>query len=184
MLQSFIIQNSHRFITIVAIICNAITIYSQNPTPDWLEITAETKPWTRWWWHGSSVTKTGLTIELEALQKAGFGGVEITPIFGVVGEEDQFINYLSPAWMEMLDHTLQEAERLGLGVDMATGTGWPFGGPWVSTEDAPKNVIYKTYSLKEGEKISELVLHPATFVTNRSKPRFKNNRFGRTAYRE
>jgi catechol 2,3-dioxygenase-like lactoylglutathione lyase family enzyme len=26
-----------------------------------------------------------------------------------------------------------EVARLGLGVDMATGTGWPFGGPWVSS---------------------------------------------------
>ena len=36
----------------------------------------------------------------------------------------------------MLEHTGREAKRLGLGVDMATGTGWPFGGPLVPIEDA------------------------------------------------
>ena len=35
----------------------------------------------------------------------------------------------------MLEHTASEAARLGLGVDMATGTGWPFGGPSVSAAD-------------------------------------------------
>ena len=36
----------------------------------------------------------------------------------------------------MLEHTAHEAQRLGLGVDMATGTGWPFGGPGVRSEDS------------------------------------------------
>ena len=36
----------------------------------------------------------------------------------------------------MLEHTAREAQRLHLGVDMATGTGWPFGGPGVTPEDA------------------------------------------------
>src|SRR5690606_39667475 len=67
-----------------------------------------------------------LTAELEALKKAGIGGVEITPIYGVYGEEEEFVEYLSPEWVELLKHTLDEAARLGLGVDMATGTGWPF----------------------------------------------------------
>ena len=38
--------------------------------------------------------------------------------------------------MEMLGHTTTEAKRLGLGVDMTTGTGWPFGGPQVAPEMA------------------------------------------------
>ena len=71
--------------------------------------TKSSKPWTRWWWHGSSVTKEGITAELESLQKAGFGGVEITPIYGVIGEEDQFVNFLSDEWVELLEFTLQAA---------------------------------------------------------------------------
>jgi len=77
---------------------------------------------------------------MEKYEKAGLGGLEITPIYGVKGAEDRFIKFLSPAWMEMLEHTLKEADRLGMGVDMATGAGWPFGGPWVGAEDACKNL--------------------------------------------
>lgn len=125
--------------------------------PGWPEATRETKPWTRWWWQGSALTKEGITIELEAYKKAGLGGVEITPIYGVHGYEDKFVKYLSPEWMDLLIHTLKEGERLDLGIDMATGTGWPFGGPWVKTNDASKSLQYKIYNLKSGESLKEKI---------------------------
>lgn len=133
--------------------------------PEWPDVSTETRPWTRWWWHGSAVTKDGITAELEAMKKAGIGGVEITPIYGVYGEEDQFVEYLSPQWVELLKYTLDEAARLGMGVDMATGTGWPFGGPWVSEENACKTMNYRVFRLKGGERMRQPVLfHQESYV--------------------
>ena len=123
----------------------------------WPVIARETKPWTRWWWMGSAVDPHHLTTELEAFRSVGLGGVEITPIYGVRGHEARFIPYLSPAWAERLEHTLREARRLDLGVDMATGTGWPFGGPWVGADDACKNVVVRTYTVRGGERLIESV---------------------------
>ena len=111
----------------------------------WPEITRTMRPWTRWWWLGSAVDKGNITRLLEEYRRAGLGGVEITPIYGVQGQEARDIPFLAPRWMEMLRHTLAEAERLDLGVDMVTGTGWPFGGPDVTDEDAEdKLVLEKT----------------------------------------
>jgi hypothetical protein len=123
----------------------------------WPVITQQTKPWTRWWWEGSAVDKPNLTAAMQLYQQAGLGGLEITPIYGVKGTEDKFINFLSPKWVEMLQHSLQEGKRLGLGIDMATGTGWPFGGPWVEDKDAAKYVAYKMYSLNEGEMLKDTI---------------------------
>jgi hypothetical protein len=146
---------------IVIGVCLSLLILTCSPQPEvvpgWPTITHETKPWSRWWWHGNQLTKEGITAELEAYQKAGLGGLEITPIYGVFGEEETFINYLSPEWIELFLYTLKEAERLGLGIDMATGTGWPFGGPWVKSEDACKNMHYKVYELKQGENLKEKI---------------------------
>src|SRR5699024_8105123 len=89
----------------------------------------------------------------------GLGGLEITPIYGVKGTEDQFIEYLSPEWMDMLQFTLNEAQKLNLGIDMDNTAGWPFGGPWVASDDESKSVFYKTYALKGGETIK----HPVQF---------------------
>ncbi|EDY84435.1 Glycosyl hydrolases family 2, sugar binding domain protein [Verrucomicrobiia bacterium DG1235] len=126
---------------------------AQTNKLEWPAITNETKPWTRWWWQGSAVNKDELKANLEAFASAGIGGVEITPIYGVHGYEDHFIEYLSPKWMEMLDYSLQESAALGLGVDMATGTGWPFGGPTVGVDDACRYLAYETYSLSGGESL-------------------------------
>src|SRR5262245_51569627 len=104
-------------------------------SPDWPQITRTAKPWTRWWWPGSAVEPQQLAAQLRAFHEAGLGGVEITPIYGARGAEAQYRPFLSGAWMDALAHTAREAGRLDLGVDMATGTGWPFGGPTVSPED-------------------------------------------------
>lgn len=129
----------------------ALPLLSQISTPTikgghgegpWIPIRPEAKPYTRWWWLGSAVDKAGLTYNLEELSKAGIGGVEITPIYGVQGNDANEISYLSPKWMEMLKHTMTEGKRLGISVDMSTGTGWPFGGPLVSESDAAKKAKF------------------------------------------
>lgn len=104
------------------------------------------RPWTRWWWLGSAVDKGNITWLLEEYRRVGLGGVEITPIYGVQGQEARDISFLSPHWLEMLRHTLDEAQRLDLGVDMVTGTGWPFGGPNVAEEDAEDKLVLEKKS--------------------------------------
>lgn len=98
----------------------------------WPEVTQTARPWTRWWWPGSAVEREPLATQLRQFADAGLGGVEITPIYGARGGEKRDVEFLSPRWIELLAFTTGESHRLGLGVDMATGTGWPFGGPGVS----------------------------------------------------
>ncbi|MCF7803534.1 MAG: glycoside hydrolase family 2 protein [Candidatus Marinimicrobia bacterium] len=124
---------------------------------EWPEVTNETKPWSRWWWQGNAVTEEDLTRSMERYAEAGLGGLEITPIYGVHGYEDLFIEYLSSQWMDRLEYTLTEADRLNLGIDMATGTGWPFGGQWINQEHACKYLAHKTYELRGGETLDEPV---------------------------
>lgn len=113
-------------------------IFAQSEDPN-------AKPWTRWWWLGSIVTEEGITHSLEDLSKAGFGGVEIVPIYGVMGEEEKEIPYLSELWLQMLDHTIQEAHRLNMDVDISIGSGWPIGGPQVNPEIAAKKFEIESF---------------------------------------
>lgn len=98
-------------------------------------------------WQGSALTKKDLTANMQDYKDAGFGGLEITPIYGVKGYEKQFIDFLSPQWMQMFEYTLTEAKRTGLGIDLANGTGWPFGGPTITDEYANEKVFTLTDSL-------------------------------------
>jgi hypothetical protein len=106
---------------------------------------------------GSAVDKVNITRRLEEFARAGMGGVEITPIYGTKGYEDHFLQHLSEEWMEMLIHTLEEGERLGLGVDMILGTGWPYGGPQVEPEYAAGKLYIQSFELKQGERIIQKI---------------------------
>lgn len=122
----------------------------------WSEVSREQRPWAYWWWMGSAVDKANLTKELTRYAEAGYGGVHIIPIYGAKGWESNYIRYLSPKWMEMLDYTVREARRLDLGVDMTTGTGWCFGGgPYVSDREGNANVVWNTFEVAGGARLTE-----------------------------
>lgn len=127
------------------------TLSAQNIA--WPEVTTEAKPGARWWWMGSAVDAANLTRNLEAYSKAGMGTMEVTPIYGVQGNDANEIQFLTPGWMQMLRHTESEAARLGMKIDMNTGTGWPFGGPEVGIEDAACKLLIEEYTLKGGERL-------------------------------
>jgi hypothetical protein len=130
------------FITAILVVSCTVSSHTSWPTA-----TVESKPGTRWWWLGSAVDKENLTYNLEEFAKAGIGSVEITPIYGVKDGDEKYIDYLSAPWMDMLAHTEAEARRLGMNVDMNTGTGWPFGGPEVTVEDAATKAIFQEYKV-------------------------------------
>jgi alpha-L-rhamnosidase len=116
----------------------------------WPIITQQNRPWTRWWWMGSAVDKDNLSRLLQQYHDAGVGGVEICPIYGATGYEKRYIPFLSPKWMEMLDHATATANRLGMGFDMTTGTGWPMGGPWIAPTDASSTMAMARFDLQGG----------------------------------
>ena len=107
------------------------------PTP-----TQEAKPGVRWWWLGSAVDKENLKWNLDEYAKTGVGAVEITPIYGVQGNDKNDIPYLSQKWMDMLQFVEKENKQVGIETDMATGTGWPFGGPWVPISEAACKAVF------------------------------------------
>lgn len=145
-------------IIFTALLAANLSVFPQSfKNTDWPQVTIESKPWTRWWWMGSAVNEKGLTYNLEAMSKAGLGGVEITPIYGVKGQESNYIDYLTPKWMKMLAFTESEAQRLGMSVDMSMGTGWPFGGPEVTIEDAATKSIFQEYKVDGGNKLNEKI---------------------------
>ncbi len=103
----------------------------------------EAKPGTRWWWLGSAVDKENLQWNLSEYARAGIGAVEITPLYGVKGNDKNNIPFLSPEWMQALKTVEDIAKPLGIEVDMNCGTGWPFGGPHISLDQAACKAIFK-----------------------------------------
>src|SRR5574344_857738 len=139
---------------LLCVICAIATlsIYSQS----WPKQLPEARPGTRWWWFGSAVDSTNLKWNLSEYASHGIGAVEITPIYGVQGNEKNELRYLSPEWMKAIRYTECQAKANNIEVDMATGTGWPFGGPWVPINEAACKAVFVDTLVNIKTKIKDI----------------------------
>ena len=140
------------------LICLLTGLNLAAQTNPWPKVEKEMHPWTRWWWPGSAVDERNIHQLLTKYSEAGIGGVEITPIYGAKGFEQRYIDFLSPKWMQALTTTVNKANSLGMGVDMNTGTGWPFGGPQVKPEQAATKLIVQQYEVSSAKPLQEKII--------------------------
>jgi len=93
------------------------------------------RPWVYWFWLDGNITKEGITADLEAMHRVGLGGA-LWMWGGGVGEGVKGpVKFLSPEWWELMRHTVREADRLGLKINLTAGSGWSHtGGPWIKPE--------------------------------------------------
>jgi len=102
---------------------------------------AAARPWVYWFWLNGNITREGITADLEAMGRAGIGGV-------LIMEVDQGaplgpVPFASPRWRELFRHVCTEANRLGLEVNMNNDAGWNgSGGPWVKPEQSMQKVVW------------------------------------------
>jgi hypothetical protein len=104
----------------------------------------EYKPQAWWHWLGTNVSGKGITADLEAMKQVGVNGVIV---FNAPSWLDTTQNlyrhqtYRSPAYYEMLGHTLSEARRLSMTVGLHNSPGWSTtGGPWITPEQGMQRV--------------------------------------------
>ena len=89
--------------------------------------------WTWWFWLSDRVDTKSITADLEAMKAKGFGGVTVYSLSGpAVDARLRGPDYMSPGWRELFQHTVREAQRLGLGVSTMLCSGWNAGGPWIT----------------------------------------------------
>ena len=143
-----------QIVTIAALAMSLNMFAQQWPVPS-----QEAKPGTRWWWLGSAVTENDLKWNLRQFADHGIGAIEITPIYGVQGNEKNNIPFLSPRYMDILKYVNAECKADGIEFDMATGTGWPFGGPWVPLDESASQMLIIDTTVV-GKKIKALDLRP------------------------
>lgn len=107
------------------------------PTP-----ALEAKPGARWWWLGSAVNEQDLRWNMQEYSEAGIGALEITPLYGVQGNESNELKFLTEPWMKALGYVEAAGKANGILVDMNNGTGWPFGGPSISIDQAAAKFVH------------------------------------------
>lgn len=100
------------------------------------------------WFHliGGNVSKDGITADLEAIARAGIGGIQF--FHGQMGQAypwprtKEQIPCLSEKWDELVAHAADECARLGLKFEMQNCPGWSMsGGPWITPDKAMRKLV-------------------------------------------
>ncbi len=104
------------------------------------------RPFVRWWWSGSRVNEEEILRELDVMRAAGIGGVEINTIamepavdparFAAFPEQE----WLGPGWTRMVKAAADGARARGMTADLLVGSGWPFGGRFLSPDEQIRRV--------------------------------------------
>lgn len=110
----------------------------QNPAKD-------ARGRTRWWWYGCAVEKEELIRELNFMQEAGIGGVELQILYALEADNEEKgiknVEYLSPEFMELVRFAADEANKRQMQFDLTLGSSWPFGGPFITEELSGQTVL-------------------------------------------
>jgi hypothetical protein len=101
----------------------------------------EARPWVYWFWLNGNITREGITADLEAMKRAGIGGVLIMEVDQ--GSPLGPVSFMSQEWRGLFKHVVAEARRLGLKVNMNNDAGWNgSGGPWIKPEQSMQKVVW------------------------------------------
>jgi hypothetical protein len=96
---------------------------------------ASARPWVYWFWNNGNVTKAGITADLEAMQRAGIGGVIIMDVLERFAPPPGTADFMNAEWQELFRFAVAEAHRLGIEINMTNGPGWAgSSGPWITPE--------------------------------------------------
>lgn len=110
----------------------------------------------RWWWFGPAVTKPELERELRVMKEGGIGGFEVQPVYPLSlddpGKGIRNFPFLSDEYIDALRFVSAKSRELGLRMDLTLGSGWPFGGPQVSIDQAAGMLRSERVKLEEGQR--------------------------------
>ncbi len=128
--------------------------------------TAE-RPWCYSCWPNGNAGKATITSDLEAMKRAGFGGLLMFDARGYWDDPNHLrlppprCEFMSAEWREMLRFGLSEAARLGLRVSVnLSSCAGALKGPWPVGADAPKRLICQVTSMAPSARFDQVLSAP------------------------
>jgi hypothetical protein len=124
---------------------------------------ATARPWVYWFWNNGNVTKAGITADLEAMKRAGIGGVIIMDVVERFAPPPGTADFMNPEWQELFRFAVSEAHRLGLEINMTNGPGWcGSSGPWITPELSMQKLVSTNLTVTGPVRFSAVLPRPDT----------------------
>ena len=120
----------------------------------------DARPLLRWWWFGPAVVKPELEREMNAMKQGGFGGFEIQPVYPMELDDPargiRNVPYMSPDFLDAVAFANRKAREQGLRVDVTLASGWPYGGPHISAQQAASRLRVHAVEVPAGSATAPL----------------------------
>ncbi len=91
-----------------------------------------------WIWFGPAVTRESIDTDLENMRRARIGGTVLLPMYPLSPDDPRKgirnLPFLSPEFLDLLGYAAERSRELGLTFEVTLGTGWPYGGPWITPD--------------------------------------------------
>ncbi len=120
------------------------------------------RPGTWWHWMSGSVSKEGITADLEAMKKVGLRSAMLFSCGYEV--PDGPIKFMSDEWRTLFKFAVKEANRLGLDFGVHNSDGWATsGGNWITPEQSMQKITASQITITgPGKKMFKLPKPPIT----------------------
>ena len=121
---------------------------------------AHAKTW--WHWMNGNITAEGITLDIEAMKRAGIRGFQIFQVG--TGIPKGPVDYSSAEHTRLLQHAAKEADRLDMEFDIMNCPGWSSsGGPWITPEFSMKQFTWsETLVRGGGQRVVATLKQPLT----------------------
>ena len=125
---------------------------------------ASAKPRVWWHWMNGNITKEGIKLDLEWMNRVGIGGFQnFDASLGTPKLVDKRLVYMTPEWKDAFLFATKLADQLGLEEAIAGSPGWSeSGGPWVKPSQGMKKVVWSETRVEGGQPFSGVLPHPPT----------------------
>ena len=129
----------------VALLCAATSLHGDALYDAFRAPPRDVRPWCYWYWVNGNVDEETATADLEAMKKAGFGGILLLDPRGydkVVWKPEPKMPFGGDEWRRLVVYSVKECARLGLEFTMnLSDCGGSLKGPWLTGEDGPKRLV-------------------------------------------
>jgi hypothetical protein len=146
-------------IGVVMLPATALPVRAGSLADDFRNPPPAAHPWVYWFFMDGNISREGITADLEAMQRAGIGGVILMEVD--VGIPRGSVRFMSEPWRALFKHAVTEAERLGLEITLNAGPGWTgSGGPWVKPEQSMQHLVASETDVAGGRRFEGVLPQP------------------------
>jgi hypothetical protein len=120
------------------------------------------KPRVWWHWMNGNISKEGIKLDLEWMQRAGLGGFQV---FDAALQTPQMVDnrlvYMTPEWKDAFNYATVLAYQLDLEEAIAGSPGWSeSGAPWVPASHGMKKYVWSASPIAGGQRFIGKLAHP------------------------